>query len=128
MCALASVVCVLFVGNSLTEANGLPAMVARLATVQVDARVAGGYALEDHWKLGGVRELIANGHYDVGAVQEVGYLPFAGVGRGDADIGADLHQPSFRLHRPRDSAQRPLGPAARQARAHRFPAPGARPA
>jgi len=37
---------VLFVGNSLTEANGLPAMVAQLVPLDVDARVVGGYALE----------------------------------------------------------------------------------
>jgi hypothetical protein len=70
MCALASVVCVLFVGNSLTEANALPALVARLAPLQVDARVAGGYALEDHWNLGGVHEAIVNGHYDVVVLQQ----------------------------------------------------------
>jgi len=61
---------VLFVGNSLTEANGLPAMVAQLVPVEVDARVVGGYALEDHWKLTDIADVIARGHYDVVVLQQ----------------------------------------------------------
>jgi hypothetical protein len=61
---------VLFVGNSLTEANRLPAMVAQLAPVEVDARVVGGYALEDHWNLTDIADVIARGRYDLVVLQQ----------------------------------------------------------
>jgi hypothetical protein len=61
---------VLFVGNSLTEANALPAMVAKLVPVEVEARVVGGYALEDHWQLTDIADVIARGHYDVVVLQQ----------------------------------------------------------
>jgi hypothetical protein len=68
--ASAGATCVLFVGNSLTEANALPAMVAQLVPLDVDARVVGGYALEDHWRTTDVADVIANGRYDVVVLQQ----------------------------------------------------------
>lgn len=49
---------VLFVGNSLTSTNDLPAMVAEIATSAgatwlVRSRTAPGFSLEDHWRAGG---------------------------------------------------------------------------
>ena len=66
---------VLFVGNSLTAANDLPATVAALASaagrpIEVDVRAPGGFALEDHWTTTDVRQVIADGHYDVVVLQQ----------------------------------------------------------
>jgi hypothetical protein len=61
---------VLFVGNSLTEANALPAMVAQLVPLDVAARVVGGYSLEDHWRTTDIADVIAHGRYDVVVLQQ----------------------------------------------------------
>jgi hypothetical protein len=61
---------VLFVGNSLTAANDLPAMVARLGGFDVQVRAPGGYALEDHWDLTDVADVIARGGYDFVVLQQ----------------------------------------------------------
>jgi hypothetical protein len=66
---------VLFVGNSLTAANGLPATVAALARgagrpVDVDVRAPGGFALDDHWTTTDIAQAIAGGHYDVVVLQQ----------------------------------------------------------
>ena len=64
----ASTLRVLFVGNSLTAANDLPAMVAALGErtgtpIESDTRSPGGFALEDHWELTDIAEVIARGRY-----------------------------------------------------------------
>ena len=52
---------VLFIGNSLTEANGLPAMVETLSRqgggtpISTASVVFGGFSLEDHWNEGPAR-------------------------------------------------------------------------
>jgi hypothetical protein len=61
---------VLFVGNSLTEANALPAMVAQLVPLDVQARVVGGYALEDHWRTTDIADVIARGRYEIVVLQQ----------------------------------------------------------
>ena len=66
---------VLFVGNSLTAANDLPATVAALARaagrpIETDVRAPGGFALEDHWTTTDVQQAIADGHYDVVVLQQ----------------------------------------------------------
>lgn len=67
---------VLFVGNSLTYTNDLPAMVEALAEASGAARpscraiVAGGYSLEDHWNQGAARKAIAGGVWDVVVLQQ----------------------------------------------------------
>ena len=66
---------VLFVGNSLTAANDLPATVAALARgagkpIEVDVRAPGGFALEDHWTTTDVQTAIAQGRYDVVVLQQ----------------------------------------------------------
>jgi hypothetical protein len=76
---------VLFVGNSLTAANDLPAVVAQLGarsgvSIVYDARTPGGFALEDHWQQTDVRDAIANGHYDWVVLQQgPSTLPESGV-------------------------------------------------
>lgn len=66
---------VLFVGNSLTEGNGLPAMVQSLArqageALTVEAVTFGGYALEDHWREGSARRAIARGGWRYVVLQQ----------------------------------------------------------
>jgi len=66
---------VLFVGNSLTAANNLPAMVeslsrARGETVLTTAVTASNFSLEDHWNRGEARAAIAKGRWSVVVLQQ----------------------------------------------------------
>ncbi len=66
---------VLFVGNSLTQANDLPAQVARLAdatgrSLEYKTVAFGGFNLEDHWNQGDARTALATGEYDVLVMQQ----------------------------------------------------------
>lgn len=67
---------VLFVGNSLTAVNDLPATVAAFAHavghVEIDVRAyaPGGYALEDHWADGVARGLLDGGGWDAVVMQQ----------------------------------------------------------
>jgi hypothetical protein len=66
---------VLFVGNSLTGTNDLPAVVATLARglgTEIEYRTIapGGMSLEDHWNAGQVPELLASGDWDAVVMQQ----------------------------------------------------------
>jgi hypothetical protein len=66
---------VLFIGNSLTQANDLPAMVetvSRQAGVPIaTASVAfGGFSLEDHWSQGTAQRRIAEGGWAIVVLQQ----------------------------------------------------------
>ena len=66
---------VLFVGNSLTYTNDLPAMVAAFAEAQDQAfeyeTVAfPNFSLQDHWYQGDAREALASGRWDVVVMQQ----------------------------------------------------------
>jgi hypothetical protein len=66
---------VLFVGNSLTETNDLPAAVASLAEtagrrLETGAVIASGYSLEDHWTSSDATKEIASGEWDVVVLQQ----------------------------------------------------------
>jgi hypothetical protein len=67
---------VLFVGNSLTAANDLPAMVTALSKVSLGPEIQtgeiapGGYALEDHWATGDAREALDSGKWDIVIMQQ----------------------------------------------------------
>jgi hypothetical protein len=66
---------VLFVGNSLTATNDLPAVVAGLAratgrTLEYRTIAFGGFALEDHWSQGDARAALASGSWDVVVMQQ----------------------------------------------------------
>jgi hypothetical protein len=69
---------VLFVGNSLTYRNDLPAHFAQLATlalgrpVQAEMLAQGGYRLEQHLADGGVQRELAGGRYTALVLQEWG--------------------------------------------------------
>lgn len=66
---------VLFLGNSLTATNDLPAAVARIASragrrLEYRAVAPGGYALEDHWNHDESRAALAGGRWDVVVMQQ----------------------------------------------------------
>lgn len=66
---------VLFVGNSLTEGNNLPAMVQALARASgqplaVEAVTLGGFSLEDHWNQGDARRAVARGGWRYVVLQQ----------------------------------------------------------
>jgi len=66
---------VLFVGNSLTASNDLPAVVAALARsdgrrLEYRTIAPGGYAIEDHWNQGDARAAIRAGGWDVVVLQQ----------------------------------------------------------
>ena len=66
---------VLFIGNSLTEVNDLPAMVLAMATAEgldwdVQAQLLGGASLEDHWRSGAAQVRIQSGHWDAVVMQQ----------------------------------------------------------
>jgi hypothetical protein len=66
---------VLFVGNSLTRSNDLPARAAALAAstgrrLQYKSVVYAGFSLEDHWNLGAARAALASGEWDVVVMQQ----------------------------------------------------------
>lgn len=66
---------VLFVGNSLTATNDLPAQAARLAAAagrRLEYRTVafGGYNLEDHWTNGEARRALATKSWDVVVMQQ----------------------------------------------------------
>jgi hypothetical protein len=66
---------VLFVGNSLTEANDLPGEVESLAAaggrrLETGAVVVGGYSLEDHWGSSDAPQKILGGDWDVVVLQQ----------------------------------------------------------
>jgi hypothetical protein len=66
---------VLFVGNSLTHTNDLPAVVATLARglgteIEYETIAPGGMSLEDHWNAGRVPAEIATGTWDAVVMQQ----------------------------------------------------------
>jgi hypothetical protein len=66
---------VLFVGNSLTATNDLPAVVSGLAratnrNLEYRTIAFGGYALEDHWAQGDARAALASRSWDVVVMQQ----------------------------------------------------------
>jgi hypothetical protein len=66
---------VLFIGNSLTEFNGLPIMVRTLARqagtpISVEAVTFGGFSLEDHWNETSARRAIGRGGWRYVVLQQ----------------------------------------------------------
>ena len=67
---------VLFIGNSFTKSNDLPATVAALTTasgreLQYRTVAYSGFTLEDHWNLGTSRTALASREWDVVVMQDV---------------------------------------------------------
>jgi hypothetical protein len=66
---------VLFLGNSLTFANDLPALLRRLGavdgiTIETRDESRPNYALEDHWNRQASRDALADGRWDVVVMQQ----------------------------------------------------------
>jgi hypothetical protein len=67
---------VLFIGNSLTASNNLPAMIELLARETGGAPIStrtiaeGGFSLEDHWNRGAAQRAIAEGGWSVVVLQQ----------------------------------------------------------
>ena len=67
---------ILLIGNSLTAANNLPAIVEALGrakdgqTVEATAVTANNFSLEDHWNQGNARAAIAKGGWSVVVLQQ----------------------------------------------------------
>ena len=67
---------VLFIGNSLTEANGLAAMVETLSRqsggtpISTASVAVGGFSLEDHWNQGTAQRRIAEGGWSIVVLQQ----------------------------------------------------------
>jgi hypothetical protein len=77
---------VLFLGNSLTYTNDLPAMVSAIAAktgrtqIEHDMFAPGGWALEDHWAAGTGRQMLADEAWDAVVLQQgPSSLPESGV-------------------------------------------------
>src|SRR5215831_8325519 len=71
---------VLFIGNSFTARNDLPALVARLAAARgkrMEHRLisAGGASLRTHWNAGEALKAIQEGQYERVVLQEQSTLP-----------------------------------------------------
>lgn len=76
----------LFIGNSFTARNDLPARVAELAsqrgaTVEHRLISAGGASLRRHWNAGDATELIRAGQFDAVVLQEQSTLPIKNADR-----------------------------------------------
>jgi hypothetical protein len=66
---------VLFIGNSLTDVNNVPAQVLAMARAQglnweVEAELMGGASLEDQWQRGAAPARIRGGHWDAVVMQQ----------------------------------------------------------
>jgi hypothetical protein len=66
---------ILFVGNSLTYTNNLPSIVVSLAKrkgidVETEMLAYPNYALEDHWNIGHLQDLIKSGGFDFVVLQQ----------------------------------------------------------
>jgi hypothetical protein len=71
---------ILFIGNSFTQRNDLPRLMAAMAAerevrIQHELISAGGASLRNHWNAGRAAEAIANGRYDYVVLQEQSTLP-----------------------------------------------------
>jgi hypothetical protein len=66
---------VLFIGNSLTAANGLPAVVQAMSVsvgqpLECERVAFGGFSLEDHWNQGDAKRAIARGGWSTVVLQQ----------------------------------------------------------
>jgi hypothetical protein len=66
---------VLFIGNSLTQANDVPGMVQALADAaglgwSIDATLLGGASLQDHWERGQAQAKLRSGRWDAVVLQQ----------------------------------------------------------
>jgi hypothetical protein len=79
---------ILFIGNSFTNRNDLPGMLARLAAagrpgldLQTERVIANGRALKTHWERGEARQAIGSSKWDYVVLQEQSTLPLKNAAR-----------------------------------------------
>src|SRR4051794_37243196 len=77
---------VLFIGNSFTARNNLPALVAQIAAAagaKLDHQLisVGGASLRTHWNKGDALKAIQQGHFDFVVLQEQSTLPIKNAQR-----------------------------------------------
>jgi hypothetical protein len=77
---------ILFIGNSFTARNDLPALIAQLAAARghrVDHRLisVGGASLRTHWNAGAAQKAIDGGKFDYVVLQEQSTLPIKNAAR-----------------------------------------------
>jgi hypothetical protein len=77
---------VLFIGNSFTQRNNLPGLIAEMAAerglhVEHELISAGGASLRRHWNGGRAAQAIATGGYDYVVLQEQSTLPVKNAAR-----------------------------------------------
>lgn len=65
----------LFIGNSLTYTNDLPALIKKKAkysgyNIETEMIAFPNYAISDHWKNGEVQKLIESNHYNIVIIQQ----------------------------------------------------------
>jgi hypothetical protein len=90
----------LFIGNSFTQRNNLPELLAELAaahnlTIAHDLKSVGGASLRTHWNAGRAAKAIATGGFDYVVLQEQSTLPVKSELAISGRKLADVH------HRPR---------------------------
>jgi hypothetical protein len=76
----AAAIKILFIGNSFTQRNDLPGLIATMAAerevhIQHELISAGGASLRNHWNAGRAAKAIASGGYDYVVLQEQSTLP-----------------------------------------------------
>lgn len=81
-----SVIKMLFIGNSFTQRNNVPGLLAELAaardiTVEHELIGVGGASLRTHWNAGKATSAIASGGYDYVVLQEQSTLPIKNATR-----------------------------------------------
>jgi hypothetical protein len=79
-------IAILFIGNSFTQRNNLPALFSQMAAARDIAVThelisAGGASLRRHWNAGQAATAIATGHYDYVVLQEQSTLPVKNAAR-----------------------------------------------
>jgi hypothetical protein len=79
---------ILFIGNSFTNRNDVPGMLARIAAaanppvrIESDRVIANGMALKTHWERGAAREAIRSSKWNYVVLQEQSTLPLKNPAR-----------------------------------------------
>jgi len=104
---------ILFVGNSLTYYNDVPAMVGEIYSavdehhaIETDMLAEGGYSIEQHLANGTLKSLLANSTYDIVVLQDFGGWPLCST---DIDACASTSEPlSKAIDLVRSSGARPI--------------------
>ena len=103
----------LFIGNSFTQRNNLPELLAELAAVRNlsvthELISVGGASLRTHWNSGRAANAIATGGYDYVVLQEQSTLPVKNAQRMAENARASLERAEKQLEESRRAAEEAL--------------------